>query len=29
MYNIITDYTDVVFEDDKSFKGYISLPMAN
>jgi aminodeoxyfutalosine synthase len=29
MYNVITDFTDVVFEDDKSFKGYISLPMAN
>ncbi len=29
MYNVVTDYTNVVFEDDKSFKGYISLPMAN
>jgi aminodeoxyfutalosine synthase len=29
MYKVITDYTDVVFEDDKAFKGYISLPLAD
>jgi aminodeoxyfutalosine synthase len=29
LYNVINDYADVVFEDDKSFKGYVSLPVAN
>ncbi|MEL6720283.1 MAG: aminofutalosine synthase MqnE [Bacteroidota bacterium] len=29
LYNVITDYTDHVFEDDKHFKGYVSLPVVN
>ena len=29
LYNVITDYTDHVFEDDKQFKGYLSLPVVN
>ncbi len=29
LYNIIQDYTDVVFESDKSFKGYMALPVLN
>ncbi len=29
LYNIITDYTDVVFESDNEFKGYLSLPVMN
>ena len=29
MYNVITDYTDTVFEDDNQFKGYFDLPVAN
>ena len=29
LYNVITDYTDHVFEEDEVFKGYISLPVAN
>jgi aminodeoxyfutalosine synthase len=29
LYNVVKDYTDVVFEDDKQFKGYFSLPVVN
>ncbi len=29
LYNIITDYTEHVFEEDKKFKGYVSLPVIN
>ncbi|MEL7220640.1 MAG: CofH family radical SAM protein, partial [Bacteroidota bacterium] len=29
LYSIVKDYSDVVFEDDKLFKGYISLPVVN
>lgn len=29
LYNVVTDYTDVQFEDDKSYKGYTSLPVVN
>ncbi|HMQ61299.1 MAG TPA: aminofutalosine synthase MqnE [Flavilitoribacter sp.] len=29
LYNVLNDYTDVVFESDKEFKGYFSLPVAN
>ena len=29
LYEVITDYTDHVFEDDKQFKGYVSLPVVN
>ncbi|MEM1221011.1 MAG: aminofutalosine synthase MqnE [Bacteroidota bacterium] len=29
LYEVITDYTDHVFEDDKHFKGYMSLPVVN
>lgn len=29
LYNIVKDYTDVQFEDDKSYKGYTSLPVIN
>ena len=27
LYNVVKDYTDVVFEDDKQFRGYVSLPV--
>ncbi len=27
LYNVVTDYTDHVFEDDKQYKGYLSLPV--
>lgn len=27
LYNVVTDYTDTVFEDDNQFKGYMSLPV--
>lgn len=27
LYNVVTDYTDHEFEDDKYFKGYLSLPV--
>jgi aminodeoxyfutalosine synthase len=27
LYNIVTDYKDAEFEDDKHFKGYLSLPV--
>jgi aminodeoxyfutalosine synthase len=29
LYNVIQDYTDHIFEGDKEFKGYISLPVIN
>ena len=29
MYNILTDYSDTVFEDDNQFKGYMDLPVVN
>jgi len=29
LYNVVTDYTDHVWEDDKHFKGYVSLPVVN
>lgn len=29
LYNVITDYTDVVFDDDHLYKGYLSLPVIN
>ena len=29
LYNVLNDYTDVVFESDKEFRGYFSLPVAN
>ena len=29
LYNVVQDYTDHVFEEDNSFKGYVSLPVAN
>jgi aminodeoxyfutalosine synthase len=29
LYNVVQDYKDHVFEDDNSFKGYVSLPVAN
>ena len=29
LYEVINDYTDAVFEDDKKYKGYLSLPVVN
>ncbi len=29
LYNVIQDYTEHVFEEDKQFKGYLSLPVVN
>ncbi len=29
LYGVVQDYTDHVFEDDKSFKGYTALPVVN
>ncbi len=29
LYNVMTDFTDHEFEDDKYYKGYISLPVSN
>jgi len=29
LYGVVTDYTDHVWEDDKHFKGYMSLPVVN
>jgi len=29
LYNVVTDYTDHVWEDDNLFKGYVSLPVVN
>jgi aminodeoxyfutalosine synthase len=27
LYNVVTDFTDVVFEEDKEFRGYLELPV--
>ncbi len=29
LYNTVTDFKDVVFEDDNQFKGYVQLPVVN
>ena len=29
LYNVITDYSDHVFEDDSLYRGYVSLPVVN
>ena len=29
LYNVVTDFTDVLFEDDTQFKGYLALPVLN
>jgi len=29
LYNVVTDYTDHVWEDDNKYKGYVSLPVIN
>lgn len=29
LYNVLQDYTDTVFEDDKLFKGYLELPVVS
>ncbi|MBR9919276.1 MAG: aminofutalosine synthase MqnE [Bacteroidetes bacterium] len=29
LYNVVTDYTDHVFEEDKQFRGYTALPVVN
>lgn len=29
LYNVVTDFTDVVFDSDSEYKGYVSLPVAN
>lgn len=29
LYNVIKDYTDVEFEEDKHFRGYYELPVVN
>ena len=29
LYNVVKDYTDVVFEEDAMFKGYVSLPVVS
>jgi aminodeoxyfutalosine synthase len=29
LYNIIQDYSEVIFEEDTQFKGYVSLPVVN
>jgi aminodeoxyfutalosine synthase len=29
LYNVVTDFTDVVFEEDTQFKGYLDLPVVN
>ncbi len=29
LYNVVTDYTEVVFEEDTAFKGYVALPVLN
>ncbi|MEO1625619.1 MAG: aminofutalosine synthase MqnE [Bacteroidota bacterium] len=29
LYNVVTDYTDHVFEEDTKFRGYVSLPVVN
>ena len=29
LYNVVTDFTDVVFEEDTQFRGYLKLPVLN
>lgn len=29
LYNVLTDFNEVVFEDDNEFKGYLALPVVN
>ncbi len=29
LYNVVTDFTEVEFEDDKEFRGYLALPVVN
>jgi aminodeoxyfutalosine synthase len=29
LYNVVADFTDVVFEEDKEFRGYLELPVLN
>lgn len=29
LYKVVSDYTDVVFEEDTKYKGYVSLPVVN
>ncbi len=29
LYNVVTDFTDVQFEEDTKYKGYVSLPVVN
>ena len=29
LYNVVTDYKDVIFESDKEFRGYLALPVVN
>jgi aminodeoxyfutalosine synthase len=29
LYNVVTDFTDTVFEEDKQFRGYLELPVLN
>ncbi len=29
LYNVVRDYTDVVFEEDKNWRGYVELPVVN
>lgn len=29
LYNVVQDYTDYVFEEDKQFRGYVSLPVVD
>jgi len=29
LYNVVRDYTDVIFESDLEYKGYVPLPVMN
>jgi aminodeoxyfutalosine synthase len=29
LYNVVKDYSDVIFDDDKAYQGYLSLPVLN
>jgi aminodeoxyfutalosine synthase len=29
LYNVVTDFTNVEFEEDKQFRGYLELPVLN
>jgi aminodeoxyfutalosine synthase len=29
LYNVVTDFTDTIFEDDNEFRGYLELPVIN